>query len=106
VLAWLTGKTKNKPKIVNDNSFVWLREDGLFNADNKLEWETCSSFIAIGTGAMAAEALLRHGVDAEDAVFGACSVDLYSCDPINVYILGTDKGVTVYRDQDNAIKLT
>lgn len=106
VVAFLSGKVKKKPKLANDNSFVWLRPDGMFNTDSKLDWETCDSFIALGTGAMAAEALLRHGETAEVAVFGACSVDLYSCDPIIVYELGSDTGRIVHRGEENAIKLT
>lgn len=92
VLAYITGKTKRVPKLKNENSFLWLKEDGLFNCDSKLEWETCREYIAIGTGAMAAEALLRHGTTAEVAVRGACDIDLYSHEPVRVYELGSTEG--------------
>jgi ATP-dependent protease HslVU (ClpYQ) peptidase subunit len=78
----------------NNNSFIWLRKDGLYNCDNSLDWEKTDTFIAIGSGAMAAEALLRHGLSAEEAVKGACDVDLYSSEPIKIYQL-LDKDKTV-----------
>ena len=64
-----------------------MTEEGLFSTDNSLEWETVNTFLAIGTGAMAAEALLRKGFSAEEAVRGACDVDLASSEPIRLYEL-------------------
>ncbi len=90
VLKYLKTKGKTVPKLKNSNSFIWLREDGLLACDEKLEWETTHEYIAIGSGAMAAEALLRHGLTAEESVNGACNVDLYSHEPIKVYSLGSD----------------
>lgn len=87
VLAWVRGETPKKPKIKNSNSFLKLTNEGLFSTDNSLEWETVNTFIAIGTGAMAAEALLRNGFSAEAAVRGACDVDLASSEPIKLYEL-------------------
>jgi hypothetical protein len=95
VLKYIEGKTRTKPKLKNENSFLWLKEDGLYNSDSKLEWETCKNYIAIGSGAMAAEALLRHGTTAEVAVRGACNVDLYSHEPIRSYELNKTEGYTV-----------
>jgi 20S proteasome alpha/beta subunit len=89
VLKWIKdGKGRGKPKVKNPNSFLMLTEAGLFSSDNSLEFETVKDFIAIGSGSMAAEALLRHGLTAEEAVKGACNIDLYSCEPIRVYKLG------------------
>lgn len=90
-LEFISGKTKRRPKLRNDNSFLLLTEKGLFSCDNSLEWETVRSFMAIGSGSMAAEALLRNGYSAEEAVLGACNVDLYSSEPIKVYAFGEDK---------------
>lgn len=87
VYAWMCGKTNKKPKLKNTNSFLKLTDEGLFSTDNSLEWETVTTFIAIGTGAMAAEALLRNGFSAEEAVRGACDVDLASSEPIKLYEL-------------------
>jgi 20S proteasome alpha/beta subunit len=87
VLAWVRGETTKKPKIKNSNSFLMLTEKGLFSTDNTLEWETVNTFLAIGSGAMAAEALLRKGFSAEEAVRGACDVDLSSSEPIKLYEL-------------------
>jgi 20S proteasome alpha/beta subunit len=92
VLKYIEGKSRTKPKLKNENSFIWLKEDGLYNSDSKLEWETCKEYIAIGSGAMAAEALLRHGTTAEVAVLGACNVDLYSHEPVRIYELGLTEG--------------
>ena len=87
VLAWVRGETPKKPKIKNSNSFLKMTDEGLFSTDNSLEWETVNTFLAIGTGAMAAEALLRKGFSAEEAVRGACDVDLASSEPIRLYEL-------------------
>jgi hypothetical protein len=84
--AWVRGKGK-KPKLRNTNSFLMLTKDGLFSSDNTLDWETVNTFIAIGSGAMAAEALLRKGFSAEESVQGACDVDLSSSEPIKTYKL-------------------
>lgn len=91
VVKWVRGETKAKPKIKNQNSFVMMTFNGLFSTDNSLEWESVKEFIAIGTGAMAAEAMLRNGTTAEEAVKMACSVDLYSCEPVRVYSLNKEK---------------
>lgn len=88
VFKWLNGETKTKPKIKNQNSFIKMTSEGLYSSDNSLEWESVDDFIAIGTGAMAAEALLRSGLSAEESVKMACSVDLYSCEPVKTYTLG------------------
>jgi 20S proteasome alpha/beta subunit len=87
VYAWVQGKSKSKPKLKNTNSFLKLTKEGLFSCDSSLEWETVTTFIAIGSGAMAAEAMLRHGTTAEEAVLMACKVDLSSSEPIKVYEL-------------------
>jgi 20S proteasome alpha/beta subunit len=88
VLKWVKGEVKVKPKIKNQNSFIKMTFEGLYSCDNTLEWESVDDFIAIGTGAMAAEALLRSGFSAEEAVKVACSVDLYSCEPVKTYSIG------------------
>lgn len=87
VYAWLKGQTSKKPKLKNTNSFIMMTSKGLFSTDNSLEWETVNTFIAIGTGAMAAEALLRKDFSAEESVRGACDVDLASSEPIKIYHL-------------------
>jgi len=87
VYAWLKGQTSKKPKLKNTNSFIMMTSKGLFSTDNSLEWETVNTFIAIGTGAMAAEALLRKDFSAEESVRGACDVDLASSEPIKIYRL-------------------
>jgi len=87
VYAWVCGKTNKKPKLKNTNSFLKMTAEGLFSTDNSLEWETVNTFLAIGTGAMAAEVLLRKDFSAEEAVRAACEVDLSSSEPIKIYHL-------------------
>jgi 20S proteasome alpha/beta subunit len=94
VINWLNGKVKIKPKLKNTNSFLMLTPEGLLSCDSTLEWETVRTFMAIGSGSMAAEALLRHGFSAEASVNGACDVDLSSSGPIKVYTLGVNEPET------------
>jgi len=88
VVDYMNGKIKTKPKIKNDNSFLMLTDKGLFSTDNELDWETVRTFMAIGSGSMAAETCLRMGLTAQEAVHWACNVDLMSHEPIKVYSLG------------------
>jgi ATP-dependent protease HslVU (ClpYQ) peptidase subunit len=94
VLAFITGKLKRKPKLRNQNSLIMLTKDGLFTSDSSIDWESVDKFIAIGSGAMAAEALMRHGYSAEASVAGACDTDLYSSEPIKVYSLESSDPTT------------
>jgi 20S proteasome alpha/beta subunit len=90
VLAYLRTKGKTKPKLKNtDNSFILLTPDGLFTCDDGDDWESVRTFMAIGSGAHAAEAILRSGGTAEEAVYWACNVDLMSHEPIKVYSLNS-----------------
>jgi hypothetical protein len=45
--------------------------------------------MAIGSGIHAAEAIMRSGGTAEEAVYWACQVDLMSHEPVNVYALNS-----------------
>lgn len=91
-MQWFFGDKKRKPKLKDSNSFLFLNKNGLYSCDNSLEWETVRTFMAIGSGAMAAEVLMRQGQKAELAVLGACNVDLYSSPPIKVFALGKSTG--------------
>lgn len=92
VLEYLTKKSKNKPKLNSDSSFLKLTSDGLFSCGDDLEWERVRTFMSIGSGAMAAEVCMRMGETAEEAVVMACDVDLKSHEPIWVYSLTSNKG--------------
>ena len=87
VVDYLNKKTKNKPKLKSDSSFLKLTNDGLFSCGNDLDWERVRTFMAIGSGAMAAEVCMRMGLSAEEAVKWACNVDLKSHEPIKTYAL-------------------
>jgi hypothetical protein len=87
VLDYLNKKTKVKPKLKSDSSFLKLTKEGLFSCGDDLDWERVRTFMAIGSGAMAAEVCLRMDLPAEDAVKWACNVDLKSHEPIKTYSL-------------------
>ena len=87
VVDYLSKKNKRKPKLKNDSSFLKLTQEGLFYCGDDLEWERAKEFMAIGSGAMAAEVCLRMGLTAEEAVKWACNVDLKSSEPLKTYAL-------------------
>jgi hypothetical protein len=88
VVDYLNKKTKTKPKLKADSSFLKLTSEGLFSCGDDLEWERVRTFMAIGSGSMAAEVCMRMGLSSEEAVMWACDVDLKSHEPIKVYKLG------------------
>jgi hypothetical protein len=88
VADYLNKKTKNKPKLKADSSFLKLTSEGLFSCGDDLEWERVRTFMAIGSGSMAAEVCMRMGLTAEEAVKWACNVDLKSHEPVKTYKLG------------------
>ena len=87
VVEYLNKKSKRKPKLKNDSSFLKLTQEGLFYCGDDLEWERAKTFMAIGSGAMAAEVCLRMDLSAEEAVKWACNVDLKSSEPLKTYFL-------------------
>jgi hypothetical protein len=87
VLDYLSKKSKAKPKLKSDSSFLKLTKDGLFSCGDDLEWERVRTFMAIGSGSMAAEVCLRMGLAPEEAVKWACNVDVNSHEPIKTYKL-------------------
>jgi hypothetical protein len=85
VTDYLSKKSKNKPKLKSDSSFLKLTKEGLFSCGDDLEWERVRTFMAIGSGAMAAEVCLRMGLTAEEGIEWACNVDANSSGPIKTY---------------------
>ena len=88
VVDYINKKQKTKPKLHTDSSFLKLTEEGLFSCGDDLEWERVRTFMAIGSGSMAAEVCMRMGLSAEEAVKWACNVDLKSHEPVKTYKLG------------------
>ena len=88
VAEYLNKKLKTKPKLKPDSSFLKLTEEGLFACGDDLEWERVRTFMAIGSGSMAAEVCMRMGLSAEESVKWACNVDLKSHEPVKTYKLG------------------
>jgi hypothetical protein len=87
VIEYVNKKTKVKPKLKSDSSFLKLTKDGVFSCGDDLEWERVRTFMAIGSGSMAAEVCLRMGLTAEESVEWACNVDVNSSGPIKTYKL-------------------
>lgn len=87
VLEYINKKAKVKPKLKADSSFLKLTKDGLFACGDDLEWERVRTFMAIGSGAMAAEVCMRMGLTTEESVKWACNVDASSSEPIKTYLL-------------------
>ena len=87
VLDYLSKKNKTKPKLKSDSSFLKLTSEGLFSCGDDLEWERVRTFMAIGSGAMAAEVCMRMGLTAEEAVNWACNVYMNSHGPVKTYPL-------------------
>jgi hypothetical protein len=87
VIDYLSKKNKTKPKLNSDSSFLKLTKDGLFSCGDDLEWERVRTFMAIGSGAMAAEVCMRMGLTAEEAIGWACNVDANSSGPVKTYSL-------------------
>jgi hypothetical protein len=87
VLDYLSKKSKAKPKLHSDSSFLKLTKDGLFSCGDDLEWERVRTFMSIGSGAMAAEVCMRMGLSAEEGVKWACQVDVNSSGAIKTYKL-------------------
>jgi len=88
VAEYINKKLKTKPKLKPDSSFLKLTEEGLFSCGDDLEWERVRTFMAIGSGSMAAEVCMRMGLTAEESVKWACNVDLKSHEPVKTYKLG------------------
>jgi len=88
VVDYINKKQKTKPKLKADSSFLKLTDEGLFSCGDDLEWERVRTFMAIGSGSMAAEVCMRMGLTAEEAVKWACNVDLKSHEPVKTYKLG------------------
>ena len=87
VVDYLSKKNKTKPKLKSDSSFLKLTKEGLFSCGDDLEWERVRTFMAIGSGAMAAEVCMRMGLPAQEALEWACNVDSNSSGPIKTYFL-------------------
>jgi hypothetical protein len=87
VVDYINKKSKIKPKLKPDSSFMKLTQEGLFVCGSDLEWERVRTFMAIGSGTMAAEVCMRMGLTPEESVKWACNVDLMSHEPVKTYSL-------------------
>ena len=87
VVDYLNKKTKTKPKLKPDSAFIKMTAEGLFYCGDDLEWERAKTFMAIGSGSMAAEVCMRMGLTAEESIKWACNVDLHSSEPVKTYPL-------------------
>lgn len=87
IQAWLkwyqAGQRGAKPKVTTFSALV-LTKKGLTQHIGTSEMEVEQGFLAIGSGCMAAQALLVAGHTVEEAVTVACEVDPNSSLPIHV----------------------
>jgi hypothetical protein len=83
------GKKGKAPVIkdADDADFLLLTEEGLFVAGKDLRFQSLPKYDAIGSGTLAALAVLSLGHSAEEAVWAATQSDLYSGEPVKVYSL-------------------
>ena len=93
VQYFLDGK-KGKPPVIkdiDDADFMLLTHDGLFVSGKDLRFQKIQKYDALGSGTLAALAVLSLGHTAEEACWAACVSDLYSGAPVKVYSLDSDK---------------
>ena len=86
---FMEGKKGKAPVIkdVDDADFLLLTEEGLFVAGKDLRFQHLPKYDAIGSGTLAALAVLSLGHSAEEAVWASTQSDLYSGEPVKVYSL-------------------
>jgi len=87
MVEYINKKQKIKPKVKPDSCFMKLTAEGLFVCNSDLEWERVRTYMAIGSGTMAAEVCMRMGLTPEESVKWACNVDLMSHEPVKTYSL-------------------
>lgn len=83
------GKKGKAPVIkdADDADFMLLTEEGVFVSGKDLRFWQIQTFDAIGSGELAALAVMSLGHTAEEACWAACQSDLYSGCPVKVYSL-------------------
>jgi hypothetical protein len=94
------GKKGKAPVIkdADDADFMLLTEEGVFVSGKDLRFWQIQTFDAIGSGTVAALAVMSLGHTAEEACWASCQSDLYSGGPIKVYSLNNKEPVIYIKD--------
>ena len=97
VQYFMEGKKGKAPVIkdIDDADFMLLTEEGLFVSGKDLRFWQIYKADALGSGTLAALAVMSLGHTAEEACWAACQSDLYSGCPVKIYSLNS-KEATVY----------
>jgi hypothetical protein len=87
VKYFIEGKKGKAPVIkdADDADFMLLTEEGIFVAGKDLRFWQIQTPDALGSGTLAALAVMTLGHTAEEACWAACQSDLYSGGDIKVY---------------------
>ena len=103
VVKYFNDGKKGKAPVIkdaDDADFMLLTEEGVFVSGKDLRFWQIQTFDAIGSGTLAALAVMALGHTAEEACWAACQSDLYSGYPVKVYSF-ENKEPTIY--EKNAI---
>jgi len=103
VVEWFKDGKKGKAPVIkdaDDADFILLTTEGLYVAGKDLRFQSIPNYDALGSGTLAALAVMSLGHSAEEAVWAATQSDLYSGEPVKVYSL--DKEPYIWKRNENS----
>jgi len=106
VVAWFKDGKKGKPPVIkdiDDADFMLLSDDGVFVSGKDLRFWQIYKPDALGSGTLAALAVMSLNHSAEEACWAACQSDLYSGTPVKIYSLNS-KEPAIYDRETNALQ--
>ncbi len=101
VVAWFREGKKGKAPIIkdiDDADFMLLCDEGVFVSGKDLRFWQIFKPDALGSGTLAALAVMSLGHTAEEACWAACQSDLYSGCPVKIYSLNNKEPVIYIKD--------
>ena len=101
VVEYFRNDKKGKAPIikdVDDADFMLLTNDGLYVSGKDLRFQKVPTYEALGSGTMAALAVMVLGHTAEEACWAATKSDLYSGGDVRVYSLDSKEFTVWCRD--------
>ena len=100
VVEWFREGKKGKQPVIkdaDDADFIMLTHEGLYVSGKDLRFRSIQTYDALGSGTLAALAVMSLGHSAEEAVWASTQSDLYSGEPVKVYSL--DNPPTIWRKE-------
>lgn len=100
VVEWFREGKKGKQPVIkdaDDADFIMLTHEGLYVSGNDLRFRNIQTYDALGSGTLAALAVMSLGHSAEEAVWASTQSDLYSGEPVKVYSLNNEP--TIWRKE-------